>query len=324
MSSPHQQSAPLFNTFAPYLRQRFGRPMYRIALDAGSTCPNRDGTKGFGGCTYCDVEGSGTGAFKTGADLTGQLLTGLKRIARRTPAGGCIAYLQSYSNTYVERERFAAVLAPLRDSIEDGTIGCLAVATRPDTLPEWSLELLNEVAQKIPVWIELGLESASNQVLETIRRFHTAEEFEEAVQRCHAAGLETVGHGILGLPGDGRDGARKTAELLARCGCQGVKVHNLMVLKRTQLEKSWRAGELEILEADTYVEWLADFVERLGPDQVLHRMTGDAPEENRLAPFWTQIDKRGQERPLHKNAIRERLELELARRGTRQASCFDQ
>lgn len=311
-----------FNTLAPYLRTRFGQPMYRIALDAGSTCPNRDGSKGFGGCTYCDVEGSGTGAFKTGADLTGQLQTGLKRIARRTPAGGCIAYLQSYSNTYVERDRFVEVLAPLSASIADGTIGCLAVATRPDTLPEWSLELLSEIAQQIPVWIELGLESASNTVLETIRRFHTAEEFEAAVERCHAAGLETVGHGILGLPGDGREGARRTAELLAKCGCQGVKVHNLMVLKRTQLEKTWRAGDLEVLEPDTYVDWLADFIERLNPEQILHRITGDAPEANRLAPFWTRIGKDGQERPLHKNAIREGVEAELTRRETRQGSLF--
>lgn len=318
MSAPKDQSR--FHTLAPYLVRRFDQPMYRIALDAGSTCPNRDGTKGFGGCTYCDVEGSGTGAFKTGADIAQQLEAGLARIARRTPAGGVIAYLQSYSNTYVVEERLREVLAPLLPRIDDGTIGCLALATRPDTLPEWALDQLGAIAAKVPVWVELGLESADDRVLETIKRFHTADDFLRAVERCHAVGLETVGHAILGLPGDGRAGARRTAELLAAAGCAGVKVHHLMVLARTQMAKQWRAGELEVLEADTYVDWCADFIERLAPDQILHRLTGDAPAANRLAPFWTVPGKDGRERPIHKNEIRERIDAELARRGTRQGS----
>lgn len=309
-----------FHTLSPHLVARFGRPMYRIALDAGSTCPNRDGTKGFGGCTYCDVEGSGTGAFKTGADIAGQLETGLARVARRTPAGGVIAYLQSYSNTYVLEERFDEVLAPLLPRIADGTLGCLALATRPDTLPDWALDKLSAIAARVPVWLELGLESASDDVLETIKRFHTAADFTRAVERAHAAGLETVGHAILGLPGDGREGARRTAELLAEAGCAGVKVHHLMVLRRTQMAKQWQAGELDVLDADTYVDWCADFVERLAPHQILHRVTGDAPEENRLAPFWTVPGKDGKERPIHKNEIRERIDAELGRRGTRQGS----
>jgi len=309
-----------FNTLAPYLRERFGRPMYRVALDAGSTCPNRDGSKGFGGCTYCDVEGSGTGALKSGADLARQLDEGLRRVARRTTDCGTIAYLQSYSNTYVERARLELVLAPIRAKIDTGEVACLAIATRPDTLPDWSLELLGELAREVPVWVELGLESANDAVLETIRRYHTAADFERAVERCHAAGLETVGHAILGLPGDGRAGARASGELLARAGCAGVKVHNLMVLKRTQMAKDWQNGDLEVLSADTYVDWLADFTERLYPDQILHRVTGDAPSEERLAPFWTQTAKDGTQKPLYKNAIRERLDAKLAERGTRQGA----
>jgi uncharacterized protein len=319
-SQPAAQSEPRFHTLAPFLAQRFGKPMYRIALDAGSTCPNRDGTKGFGGCTYCDVEGSGTGAFKSGDDIAQQLNLGLKRIARRTPKGGVIAYLQSYSNTYVKKERLLEVLAPLRPAIADGTIGCLALATRPDTLPDWSLEILGELRAQVPVWIELGLESANDRVLETIKRFHTADDFLRGVERCHSIGLETVGHAILGLPGDGRDGARRTAHLLAAAACSGVKVHNLMILKRTQLAKEWQAGTVDVLDAPTYIDWLADFVERLGPDQILHRLTGDAPEENRLAPFWTVPGKDGAPRAMHKNEVRERLQSELAQRGTRQGS----
>ncbi|MDG1498976.1 MAG: TIGR01212 family radical SAM protein [Planctomycetota bacterium] len=299
-----------FRTFAPWLRETFGRPMYRVALDAGSTCPNRDGSRGFGGCVYCDVEGSGTGALRTGKEIARQLETGLKRIARRDDDCGCIAYLQSYSNTYVEASRLEEVLAPIEIAIDEGQVGIVSIATRPDTLPDWSLDRLSKLAERVPVWVELGLESANDEVLEKIKRYHTAAEFMEGVERCHAAGLKTVGHAILGLPGDGRDGARKSAELLAAAGCEGVKVHNLMVLRKTELAKWWRDGDVEVLDPETYVSWLADFTERLLPDQVLHRITGDAPLEERLAPRWD----------LYKNAIREMLAAELGKRGTVQGS----
>ena len=299
-----------FRTFAPWLRETFGRPMYRVALDAGSTCPNRDGSRGFGGCVYCDVEGSGTGALRTGEEIARQLETGLKRIARRDDDCGCIAYLQSYSNTYVEASRLEEVLAPIEIAIDEGKVGIVSIATRPDTLPDWSLERLSKLAERVPVWVELGLESANDEVLEKIKRYHTAAEFMEGVERCHAAGLKTVGHAILGLPGDGREGARKSAELLAAAGCEGVKVHNLMVLRKTELAKWWRDGKVDVLDPETYVSWLADFTERLLPNQVLHRITGDAPLGERLAPRWD----------LYKNAIREMLAAELEKRGTVQGS----
>ncbi len=296
-----------FNTLRPWLLETFGRPVHRVALDAGSTCPNRDGAKGFGGCVYCDVEGSGTGALRTGAALAAQLEAGIARVSRRDTGAGVIAYFQSYSNTYVEQERLREVLAVVQPHLGDPVV-CVSVATRPDTLPDWALSELSRLAERVPVWVELGLEAASDRVLEEIRRFHTVADFEDAVERAHAAGLGVVGHAILGLPGDGRDGARRTADALARSGVTGVKVHNLMVLRRTQLEKAWNAGELEVLDVDTYVEWLADFVERLAPDQVLHRLTGDAPAAERLAPNWQ----------VHKNEVRERLAAELGSRGTRQ------
>lgn len=311
MTPPNQLP---FRTFAPWLRQTFGRPMYRVALDAGSTCPNRDGSRGFGGCVYCDVEGSGTGALRTGEEIARQLEVGLKRISRRDDDCGCIAYLQSFSNTYVEASRLDEVLEPIERAIDQGKVGIVSIATRPDTLPDWSLERLSKLATRVPVWVELGLESANDEVLDKIKRYHTAAEFTEGVRRCHNAGLKTVGHAILGLPGDGRDGARKTAELLAETGCEGVKVHNLMVLRKTELAKWWRDGKVDILDPDTYVDWLADFVERLLPEQVLHRITGDAPIEERLAPRWD----------LYKNEIRERLTAELGRRGTEQGSLVNE
>lgn len=304
-------SAPTrFRTLRPWLLATFGRPVHRLALDAGSTCPNRDGTRGRGGCTYCDVEGSGTGALKSGIDLAAQLEQGLRRLARREGgAGGVIAYLQSYSNTYVSPERLDEVLGVIAARAAEPLVA-LSIATRPDTLPDWALARLVALAERLPVWVELGLEAADDAVLLAANRLHTVAEFEACVARVRAAGLLCVGHAILGLPGDGRAGARRTAETLAKSGVEGVKVHQLMVLRRTQLAAEWRAGRLATLDARAYVEWLADFVERLAPDQVLHRLTGDAAPEDLLAPRWS----------LDKNDVRAALEAELERRGTAQGA----
>ncbi len=300
-----------FRTLRPWLLETFGLPVHRIALDAGSSCPNRDGTRGRGGCTYCDVEGSGTGALKDGLELTAQLELGLRRVARRDPSFGVIAYYQSYSNTYVSPERLREVLSILTPYLGH-PIRCIALATRPDTLEDWALEELARWNEKVPVWIELGLESADDKVLLDINRLHTVADFEGACRRARSVGLGVVGHAILGLPGDGRDGAKRTGAVLARSGCHGIKVHHLMILKRTQLAQAWKAGDIETLTPKEYVAWLADFVEELHPDQVLHRLTGDSPAESLLAPHWG----------VHKNAIREQLALELERRGSRQGSRF--
>lgn len=315
VQSPRMSESLPYRTFAPWVLETFGRPVHRVALDAGSTCPNRDGTKGFGGCVYCDVEGSGTGAFRTGQELAEQLRAGIARVLRRDPASGVIAYFQSYSNTYVEIDRLREVLSVVEPYLgpdpEGGVpVVAVSVATRPDTLSEESLAVLAELDRRVNVWVELGLESADDRVLQDIRRFHTVADFEDAVVRVHAAGLLTVGHAILGLPGDGREGARRTADVLARSCVSGVKVHNLLILEKTQLAKAWRAGHVDVLDAPTYVEWLADFVERIAPEQVLHRIMADAPLGGELAPRWS----------LHINGLRAMLARELVRRGTRQGS----
>jgi radical SAM protein (TIGR01212 family) len=298
-----------FRTFTDWTRERFGSVLHRVALDAGSQCPNRDGTKGYGGCVYCDVEGSGTGALRRGADLEQQLADGLARIARRKHPGPAVAYFQSYSNTYVPRERLEEVLAVVEPHV--GTrVAALSVATRPDTLGSDALDVLASWNERLPVWVELGLEVADDEILARINRLHTVAEFADAVARCKSRGLTTVGHAILGLPGDGRDGARRTASVLRECAVDGVKVHQLMVLRRTVLEKWWRDGAVEVLDVPTYVEWLADFVERLDERQVLHRVSADAKREELLAPEWSVL---GSDVPA-------RLESELARRGTRQGS----
>lgn len=305
MSAPER-----FRTLRPWLLETFGRPVHRLALDAGSSCPNRDGTRGRGGCAYCDVEGSGTGALRDGLDLRAQLAAGLARLARREGgSAGVIAYFQSYSNTYVSPVRLDEVLAVVEERAGEPLVA-VSVATRPDTLPDWAVERLARLARRLPVWVELGLEAADDRVLAAINRLHTVAEFEDAAARVRAAGLLCVAHAILGLPDDGRAGARHTAEVLAKSGVEGVKVHQLMVLKRTQFAAEWRAGRLAVLDVETYVDWLADFVERLEPGQVLHRLTGDAADDELLAPRWS----------LDKNDVRAQLDAELERRGSRQGA----
>ncbi|MCE9593551.1 MAG: TIGR01212 family radical SAM protein [Planctomycetes bacterium] len=298
-----------YRALAPWLLETFGAPVHRVALDAGSSCPNRDGAKGRGGCVYCDVEGSGTGAWKRGDELARQLELGLARVARRGADAKAIAYFQSYSNTYVSIERLQEVLYVTLPHL-GSRIVALSIATRPDTLSDDALTLLAEWNRRVPVWVELGLEVADDALLVAINRLHTVADFEDAVRRAKARGLGTVGHAILGLPGDGREGARRTARTLAASGVDGVKAHHLMVLRRTILEKWWREGRVETLDVGTYVAWLTDFVEELGEEQVLHRITADASDDELLAPKWT----------VHKNDVRTLLEAELERRGTRQGS----
>ncbi len=303
-------TAQRFHSFRDWCMERYGHALHRVALDAGSQCPNRDGSKGYGGCSYCDVDGSGTGALRGGAQLDVQLREGLARIARRKHAGRAIAYFQSYSNTYVARERLEEVLAVVEPYL-GREVAAISVATRPDTLPQDALEVLARWNQRVPVWVELGLESASDEVLLALNRLHTLDEFADAAQRVKRAGLLGVAHAILGLPGDGREGAVRTAQALARAPVEGVKTHQLMVLERTRLAHEWRAGEVETLELREYVSWLADFVERLRPDQVLHRLHGDAPS-GLIAPTWSRINP----------GVREALETELERRGSRQGAAF--
>ena len=301
-----------FRTLRPWLEARFGRPVHRVALDAGSSCPNRDGTKGLGGCVYCDVEGSGTGALREGRALEDQLKQGLARVARRGDNAGVIAYFQSYSNTYVEPERLQAVLAVIEPYLatHGGPVLALSVSTRPDTLSDAALEILTRWNARLPTWLELGLELADDELLLKINRLHTVLDFENCVARAKQAGLGVIAHAILGLPGDGREGARRTAGVIARSAVDGVKVHHLMVLRRTQLAHWWKEGRVELLSPETYVEWLADFVERLDPQQVLHRISADSPAADLLAPHWN----------VPKNALREMLARELRVRGSEQGS----
>ncbi len=288
-----------------YLRQRFGGRVQKVTLDAGFTCPNRDGRVGTGGCLYCNARGSGTGAWVRGQSLAAQMTEGMSRLGRRYGAAKFIAYFQSFSNTYAPLER----LRELYDAaLAFPQVVGLSVGTRPDCLTDEIFDLLAGYARERLVWLELGLQSAHDVTLARLNRGHDVACFTAAVCRAAAQGLPVVAHVILGLPGEGPEEMAATAAYLGRLPLHGVKMHLLYVVKDSGLARLHAAGEYDCLSEDRYVNLAVDFIEYLPPHLVIHRLTGDPHPEELLAPAWC----------LDKSRVLGRLREEFARRGSRQ------
>ena len=290
-----------------YLRRRFGERVQKITLDAGLTCPNRDGRVGVGGCLYCNVRGSGTGAWGEGLSITRQLEEGAARLGKRYGARQFIAYFQSFTNTY-------APLEHLRGLYEEalafsGVVG-LSIGTRPDYLNDAILDLLAGYARKRLVWLELGLQSAHDETLKLINRGHDVACFTQAVQAAAARGLETVAHIILGLPGEGPVQMAATARYLAGLPLQGVKIHLLYVIRGSGLERLYNIDAYQPLSEAAYVQAVVDFIELLPPHLVIHRLTGDPHPEELAAPAWCRDKAR----------VLRLIKEEFARWGSRQGS----
>ncbi len=293
-----------------YLQARFGERVQKITLDAGLTCPNRDGRVGTEGCLYCNARGSGTGAWRQGQSLTAQMQMGLLRLSRRYGAEKFIAYFQSFSNTYAPVER----LRELYDAaLAFPQVVGLSIGTRPDCLADDVLELLAGYARDRLVWLELGLQSAHDATLQRLKRGHDVACFTAAATRAAARGLEVVAHVILGLPGEGPPEMAATAAYLGRLPLHGVKIHLLYVVKDSGLARLHQAGEYVCLTEEQYVQRVVDFIERLPAHLVIHRLTGDPHPEELVAPAWCQDKAR----------VLRRLQDEFARRGTRQGSRWE-
>jgi len=290
-----------------YLKARFGQRVQKITLDAGLTCPNRDGRIGTGGCLYCNARGSGTGAWRRGQSITTQMEEGLPRLARRYRAAKFIAYFQSFSNTYAPKEHLRELY---EEALAFPQVVGLSIGTRPDCLAEDVLDLLAEYAQDRLVWLELGLQSAHDATLQRLNRGHDAACFTTAVNRAAARGLEVIAHVILGLPGEGPREMAATATYLSRLPLQGVKIHLLYVVKDSSLDSLHKAGEYACLSEAEYVQRAVDFIERLPSHLVIHRLTGDPHPEELVAPAWC----------LNKTQVLQHLREEFTRRGTRQGS----
>jgi uncharacterized protein len=303
-------SAPLpYLDLKTHLNRRFGERVQKIILDAGLTCPNRDGRVGLGGCLYCNPRGSGTGAWAEGFSLSQQLQAGAARLSRRYGARRFIAYFQSFSNTYAPLPRLKALYD---EALAFPGVAGLSIGTRPDCLPDAVLDLLADYARRDPVWLELGLQSAHDETLSLINRGHDVACFTDAVQRAASRGLEIVAHVILGLPGEGPSEMAATTRYLAALPLQGVKIHLLYVIRGTGLERLYAAGAYRPLSEEAYVQAVTDFMELLPPQLVLHRLTGDPHAGELAAPEWC----------LDKARVLRLIREEFVRRGSRQGSRF--
>ncbi len=266
-----------------YLFEQFGCRVQKISVDAGLTCPNRDGTISTGGCVYCNERGSGTGAFGRNVSVRDQLEQGKAALTKRYKAEKFIAYFQSFTNTYAPFDRLKALYDEAL-SVQ-GVVG-LSIGTRPDCIDERTLFLLAEYAKSRLVWIEYGLQSANDETLQRINRGHDYACFEKAVELTRGRDILICAHAILGLPGEDRRDVANTAKALAALGIDGVKIHLLYVVKGTVLEKWHAKGLYRPLGRDEYIDLVCEFLEHLPPDTVIQRLTGDPHRHELVAPAW--------------------------------------
>lgn len=275
--------ADYVHTFGQAMLSRYGERVHKISIDAGFSCPNRDGSKGRGGCTFCN-NSSFSPNGRAPANIIRQIAAGRRVITRRTGARKYIAYFQAYTNTYADVEH----LRTLYDQAlaEDDVIG-LSVGTRPDCVPPPVLDLLVTYRdQGYEVWLELGLQSAFDEALARVNRGHGLTEYIEAVKAIHARGLNLCTHLIIGMPGETAHHAHQSLDRVLDLGVHGLKLHPLHVVKGTQLANNWRRQEYEPLSYDEYIETAADLIERTPADIIYHRITGTASTNILLAPQW--------------------------------------
>ncbi|MFZ0448744.1 MAG: TIGR01212 family radical SAM protein [Desulfatiglandaceae bacterium] len=275
-----------YRDYNTYLRERFGERVQKIPLDAGLSCPNRDGTLSHEGCIFCDRLGSGTGAFlDRGFSINKQIAEGRIHLRKRYKVRKFIAYFQAFSNTYAPVPRLKEIYD---QALEQKDIVGLSVATRPDCVDGDVLRLLSSYRNKVLVWLEYGLQSAHAKTLERINRGHDAACFEKAVLTAREWGLNICTHVILGLPGENRAMMLETARFLSRLPIQGIKIHLLYVTKGTPLAEQYERKLFRCLERDEYVDLTVDFLERIPPQMVVQRLTGDPGRAELLAPDWAR------------------------------------
>ena len=278
----------MYRTLSQHYREKFGCKVYKLSIDGGFSCPNRDGTVGTGGCIFCNETGSGDFATR-GGNITEQLLEAKKWVEQKNKGGKYIAYFQSFTNTYappeILRKRYLEAIAPA------DVVG-LAIGTRPDCLGEDVMAVLKEVHAIKPVSVELGLQTIHDASVSYIRRSYVNRIYFDAVRCLKEAGIEVVTHIILGLPGETPEMAAQTTRAAVEAGTDGVKFHLLHVLNGTDLEKEYLAGKVSCLSLEEYGDWLCACMQELPPHVTVHRITGDGAKRNLVAPLWSGDKKR--------------------------------
>lgn len=278
-----------YYSFNRYLRERFGCKVYKICINGGFTCPNRDGTLGTRGCIFCSAGGSGDFAEDARLSITQQIEAGKKRVAKKVKSGKYIAYFQAFTNTYAPVE---VLRQKFEEAVRHPDIVMLSIATRPDCLPDEVIELLCEINEKKPVSVELGLQTIHKKSADYIRRGYELSCFDDAVKRLKAAGLDIVCHIILGLPGESRSDMLESVDYACKSGINGIKLQLLHILRGTDLEKDYEAGRFEALSLEEYLEIIKSCVEIIPDGVVIHRLTGDGAKKDLIAPLWSADKKR--------------------------------
>lgn len=272
------------STFGDWIRNRYGRNVSKVNVDAGFTCPNRDGTVARGGCIFCNNDSFRPEACRSVTPLAEQIQNGIRYTSRRYRADRFIIYFQPYTNTHGPVERLEALY---REALSfEGVVG-LAIGTRPDAVDDEKLALLEELARDHFVLVEYGLQSIWNRTLKAINRGHTFEQFVETVERTAGRGIHIGGHLILGLPGENREAMLAAAGEMSRLPVQFLKLHQLQVIRNTPLERMYRETPFPTLEYENYIELVCDFLERLSPEVHLQRFCATAPDPILVAPRWS-------------------------------------
>ena len=277
----------MYKTLSQHYREKFGCKVYKLAIDGGFTCPNRDGTLGVGGCIFCSGSGSGDFAV-SGASVAEQLEKAREKVSFKIKNGKYIAYFQSFTNTYGPVDRLEALY---RAAMEPEYIVGISIGTRPDCLSEETVALLARLNEIKPISVELGLQTIHEDSARYIRRGYETAVYYDAVQRLNAAGIDVVTHIILGLPGETEEMMVQTTQAAVAAGTDGVKFHLLHVLRGTDLEADHRAGKFACMTLPEYAAALKACIDVLPPDIVVHRITGDGAKKDLVAPLWSADKK---------------------------------
>lgn len=292
-----------YHTWNSHLRQVHGQKIFKVALDGGFTCPNRDGQITTGGCTFCSARGSGDFAGNRRDDLVKQFQDVKSKMHEKWPDAKYIGYFQAFSNTYAPVEELREMYETVLE--QEGVVG-LSIATRPDCLPDDVVEYLAELNQRTYLWVELGLQTMHEETADLINRAHDFQCFLDGVEKLRKRGIRTCVHIIHGLPGETREMMLQTLEACAKMDIQGIKIHLLHLLRNTPMMKQYEQGLIQFMSKDEYVQLVIDSLEILPPDVTIHRITGDGPPDLLIGPMWS----------MKKWEVLNEIDAELARRNT--------
>ena len=267
-----------------FLRNKFGEKIYKISLDGGFTCPNRDGKVATGGCTFCSARGSGDFAGSRILSITEQFEDRKEMMQKKWKDGKYIAYFQAYTNTYAPVDELRR---KYEEALAQKNVIAISIATRPDCLDDDVLDYLSELNKKTYLWVELGLQTINDETARNFNRGYDFEVFDNSLKKLQERGIEVVVHTIFGLPGETKEDMLKTVDYVAHSGAQGVKFHLLHLMEGTRMVKQYENGELQLLSKEDYIDLICEAVAMIPEEMVVHRLTGDAPRQSLIGPMWS-------------------------------------